>query len=99
MVTFILALVVISVATDDRAPAVAAPLAVGFVLAAGLFIAGPVTGGALNPVRALGPMILAGDFTSAWVYIVGTIVGGILAALLYDRFVRQADAPGTDDLK
>ena len=46
LVTFILAFVVISVATDDRAPAVAAPLAVGFALAAGIFIAGPVTGGA-----------------------------------------------------
>ena len=44
-------------------------------------------------------MILAGDFNYAWVYIVGTIVGGILATLLYDRFVCRADAPGTDDLK
>ena len=99
LVTFILVFVVVSVATDDRAPAAAAPLAVGFALAAGIFIAGPVTGGALNPVRALGPMIVAGNFTSAWVYVVGPIIGGILAALLYDRFIRQADAPGTDDLQ
>ncbi|WP_207955799.1 MIP/aquaporin family protein [Rubrobacter marinus] len=97
LVTFILVFVVVSVATDDRAPAAAAPLAVGFALAAGIFIAGPVTGGALNPVRALGPMIVSGNFTSAWVYIVGPILGGVLAAVLYDRFVRQADAPGTDD--
>lgn len=96
LVTFILVFVVVSVATDDRAPAAAAPLAVGFALAAGIFIAGPVTGGALNPVRALGPMIVSGNFTSAWVYIVGPILGGILAAVLYDRFIRQADAPGTD---
>lgn len=98
LITFILVFVVVSVATDNRAPA-AAPLAVGFALAAGIFIGGPVTGGALNPARALGPMIVAGDFTSAWVYIVGSVTGGILAAMLYDRFVRQADAPGTDDLK
>ena len=97
LVTFILVFVVVSVATDSRAPAASAPIAVGFALAAGIFIAGPVTGGALNPVRALGPMIVAGNFTSAWVYIVGPIIGGILAAMLYDRFVRQADAPGTDD--
>ena len=97
LVTFILVFVVVSVATDDRAPAAVAPVAVGFALAAGIFIAGPVTGGAVNPARALGPMIVAGDFTSAWVYIVGPIIGGILAAVLYDRFVRQADAPGTDD--
>lgn len=96
LVTFILVFVVVSVATDDRAPAAAAPIAVGSALAAGIFIAGPVTGGALNPVRALGPMIVSGNFTSAWVYIVGPVIGGVLAALLYDRFVREADAPGTD---
>ena len=97
LVTFILVFVIVSVATDDRAPAAVAPVAVGFALAAGIFIAGPITGGALNPVRALGPMLVAGNLTSAWVYIVGPIVGGILAALLYDRFVREADVPDTDD--
>ncbi len=97
LVTFILVFVIVSVATDDRAPAAAASIAVGFALAAGIFIAGPVAGGALNPVRALGPMIVSGNFTSAWVYIVGPIIGGILAAVLYDRFVREADTPGTDE--
>jgi MIP family channel proteins len=93
LVTFILVFVVISVATDQRAPAGVAPLAVGFALACGVFIAGPVTGGAVNPARALGPMIVAGQFTSAWVYVLGPIVGGGLAALLYDRFISEADAP------
>jgi glycerol uptake facilitator-like aquaporin len=60
LVTFILVFVVISVATDDRAPAGVAPLAVGFALACGVFIADPVTGGSLNPARTLGPMIVAG---------------------------------------
>src|SRR5215207_2204060 len=46
LITFILMFVVISVATDERAPAAIAPLAVGFALAVGVFIAGPVTGGA-----------------------------------------------------
>ena len=92
LVTFILVFVVISVATDDRAPAGTAPLAVGFALACGVLIAGPVTGGAVNPARALGPMIVAGKFTAAWVYVLGPIIGGVLAALLYDRFVSEADA-------
>src|ERR687893_593565 len=92
LVTFILVFVIISVATDERAPAGVAPLAVGFALACGVFIAGPITGGSLNPVRTLGPMIVAGQFTAVWVYIVGPIVGAVLAALLYDRFVSEADA-------
>jgi MIP family channel proteins len=94
LITFILVFVVMAVATDERAPAAIAPIAVGFALAVGVFIAGPVTGGAVNPVRALGPMLVAGDLTSAWLYILGPIIGGVLAALLYDRFMAQAEAPG-----
>jgi MIP family channel proteins len=94
LVTFILVFVIISVATDERAPAGVAPLAVGFALACGVFIAGPITGGSLNPARTLGPMIVAGQFTAVWVYIVGPIIGAVLAAVLYDRFVSQADATG-----
>jgi aquaporin Z/aquaporin NIP len=93
LVTFILVFVVISVATDDRVPAGVAPLAVGFALACGVFIAGPVTGGAVNPARALGPMIVAGRFTAVWVYVLGPIAGGVLAALLYDRFIAGTNAP------
>jgi glycerol uptake facilitator-like aquaporin len=37
-------------------------------------------------------MIIAGQFTAVWVYIVGPIIGGVLAALVYDRFASQANA-------
>ena len=83
---------VTSVATDDRAPTGVAPLAVGFALACGVFIAGPVSGGSLNPARTLGQMIVAGQFTAAWVYKVGPIIGSVLAAVAYDRFVSRPDA-------
>jgi glycerol uptake facilitator-like aquaporin len=46
----------------------------------------------LNPARTLGPMIAAGQFTAVWVYIVGPVIGGVLAALAYDRFASQSDA-------
>jgi MIP family channel proteins len=93
LITFILVFVVMAVATDDRAPAAIAPIAVGFALAVGVFIAGPVTGGSLNPARSLGPMLVAGDLTSVWLYILGPIVGGILGALLYDRTMAQTQGP------
>lgn len=89
LITFILVFVVMSVATDSRAPAAIAPIAVGFALAVGVFIAGPVTGGAVNPVRALGPMLVSGDLTSVWLYILGPIIGGVLGALLYNRTMAQ----------
>jgi len=91
-ITFILVFVIISVATDDRVPAGVAPLAVGFALTCGVFIGGPVTGGSVNPARTLGPMLIAGQFTALWVYVLGPIIGGVFAALLYERFVSEADA-------
>jgi MIP family channel proteins len=93
LITFIVVFVVMAVATDERAPAAIAPIAVGFALAVGVFIAGPVTGGSVNPARSLGPMLVAGDLTSVWLYVLGPIIGGVLGALLYDRFMAQTEAP------
>lgn len=93
LITFILVFVVISVATDERAPAATAGIAVGFALAAGVFAGGPITGGAVNPARTLGPMIVSGKLTDFWLYILGPILGAVSAALLYDRFFANAEAP------
>ncbi len=93
VITFLLVFVVCSVATDERVPKAAAPLAVGFALAAAVFIGLPATGGAVNPARAIGPMLVSGTFDSAWVYVVGPVLGGVLGALTYHRAVRPAAAP------
>ncbi|NHA68612.1 aquaporin [Phycicoccus sp. CMS6Z-2] len=93
VVTFLLMMVVIAATTDERAPGAAAPLAVGFALAAAVFIAAPLTGAGVNPARALGPMLAAGTMTAWWAYLVGPIVGAVLAAVAYDRFVGKATAP------
>lgn len=94
-ITFILVFVVISVATDDRVADTVAPVAVGFALAVGVFIGGPVTGGSVNPARALGPIIVAwNNWDTALLYVLAPMVGGVLAAFLYDGFVSKANTPG-----
>ena len=93
LVTFVLVFVVVSVATDERVHSSLAPIAVGAALAVGVLVAGPVTGGSLNPVRTLGPALVAGEFTALWVYLIGPVVGGIAAALVYHRFLAKAQAP------
>jgi MIP family channel proteins len=92
LITFVLVFVVVAVATDERVSAATTSIAVGFALAAAVFIGGPVSGGAANPARALGPMIVAGKLTSFWVYIVGPLIGGAAAALLYNA-IRVARPP------
>lgn len=93
LVTFVLVFVVVSVATDDRVPSSLAPIAVGAALAVAVFVAGPVTGGAVNPVRALGPALVDGQLPNIWIYIVGPLLGGLTAALVYARFLAKAQAP------
>jgi len=97
LITFVLVLVVISVATDDRVPTAAAPLAVGAALAVSIFIAAPVTGGAVNPARAFGPAVVSGNLHALWVYLLAPLVGGVLAAVVYDRLLAPAHTPEPDD--
>jgi glycerol uptake facilitator protein/aquaporin Z/aquaporin NIP len=93
LVTFILVFVVVSVATDERAESSIAPIAVGFALAAGIFVAGPLTGGAVNPARAFGPGLLAGELAPLWIYLLAPTLGGVCAAVLYDRVLSRAEPP------
>lgn len=83
LVTFFLVFVIMGVATDDRASKSAHSIAIGFALGMAVLIAGPISGGGVNPARALGPMIVAGKFTAWWIYLVAPTLGGVLAALVY----------------
>lgn len=84
LVTFFLVFVVVTMVSDESSNTTLTSLAIGFALGVGVLIAGPVTGGAVNPARALGPMIVAGKFTSFWVYLLAPVVGGIVAAVIHN---------------
>ncbi len=85
VMTFFLVLVICSVATDKRAHPAIAGIAAGFALAVCVLVAGPISGGAINPARALGPMIVADRFGAVWAYILGPMIGGAAGALLYKQ--------------
>jgi len=93
VVTFVLVLVVVAVATDTRVPRGIAAMAIGAALAVAIVIAGPVSGAGVNPARAIGPMILAGQFSDWWAYLTAPLAGGAIAVALYDRFLRAGSTP------
>jgi MIP family channel proteins len=92
LITFVLVLVVTAAVTDKRFPVPIRPVVIGFALAAAVFIGGPTDGAAVNPARGVGPMIVSGSFGGWWVSIVGPVAGGVLAAVVYDRFIRKGEA-------
>jgi aquaporin TIP len=64
----------------------AAGIAIGFVLAMDILAGGALTGASMNPVRTLGPALAMDDLSYVWMYVVGELAGGAIAALLYDWF-------------
>ena len=78
IITFFLMLSVYAVLYSGKVDPGASGLLIGMTLAADILIAAPLTGGAANPARWLGPAVASMDFDSAWVYWVGPIVGALL---------------------
>jgi glycerol uptake facilitator protein len=86
---FLLVLAVCAVAFNPRARQEWAPFAIGTTLGFAVMIFGPLTGGSFNPARWFGPALIGdafGSFSDFWPYIVGPLVGAIVAVAVY-RFV------------
>lgn len=79
-------LVVILGATDKRAPAGLAPIAIGLCLTLIHLISIPVTNTSVNPARSTGVAVFAGGWAigQLWLFWVAPIIGGILGAYLYN---------------
>jgi aquaporin Z len=78
-------LVIILGATDGRAPAGFAPIAIGLALTLIHLISIPVTNTSVNPARSTGVAVYLGGWALAqlWLFWLAPLVGGALGALLY----------------
>jgi aquaporin Z len=91
VLTFIFVLVVHG-STSEKAPKGFAGLSIGLTLVLIHLVAIPIDGTSVNPARSLGPALFAGltsgsvALSQLWLFIVGPIIGGILAALVWKLF-------------
>lgn len=95
VLTFFLVFVIMAVATDKRTPSAAAGLAIGMTVTLDSIAGGAFTGASMNPARSLAPALFATFVTTTplqqlWLYILAPIVGGIIAARLYE-FLRPEE--------
>ncbi|HEV8391555.1 MAG TPA: aquaporin Z [Dongiaceae bacterium] len=84
VMTFFFLLVILG-ATDKRAPAGFAPLAIGLALTLIHLISIPVTNTSVNPARSTGPALFVGGWALAqlWLFWVAPLAGAVVGGLAY----------------
>jgi aquaporin Z len=91
VLTFFFLLVILG-ATDKRAPAGFAPIAIGLALTLIHLISIPVTNTSVNPARSTGPALFVGGWAIAqlWLFWVAPIVGAALGGIVYNSLFAEA---------
>lgn len=87
-------LIIIMGATDGRAPAGFAPLAIGFGLTLIHLISIPVTNTSVNPARSTAVAVFQGDWaiSQLWLFWVAPIVGAVIGAVIYRAMAGNEEA-------
>lgn len=99
MTTFFL--LIILGATDKRAPAGFAPLAIGFALTLIHLVSIPVTNTSVNPARSTAVAVYVGDWATdqLWLFWVAPVVGALLGAAIYRFIGAQEPAAALADAR
>ena len=92
VLTFMFLMIILG-ATDKRAPAGFAPIAIGLGLTLIHLIGIPVTNLSVNPARSTGPALIVGGWAvqQLWLFWVMPIVGGAIAGLAYPWLAREEE--------
>ncbi len=94
ILTFFLLWVIFATAVDARGTfRQIAGLAIGLTIAFDVLMGYGLTGGAMNPARAFGPQLVGNHWDDFWVWYVGPLAGGAIAALVYEALYLGPSGP------
>jgi aquaporin Z len=79
IITFGLVLMVLNMANGPKLNGPFVPLAVGAYILAWGTMGGPYDGASMNPARSFGPDLAIGNLSTWWVYLVGPVIGAVIA--------------------
>ena len=84
-------LIIILGATDKRAPAGFAPIAIGLGLTLVHLFSVPVTNASVNPARSTGPALFVGGWaiSQLWLFWVAPILGAVIAGISYRSLFEE----------
>jgi MIP family channel proteins len=94
--TFVLVLVILAAVYSEKSFKEWAPLAIGTTLGFLVMVFGPLTGAGFNPARWFGPALVGSEWSDAWVFIVGPVVGSLAAAGVYRFVLEPGGLPPTE---
>ena len=94
--TFCLVLVILAAVFSKKSFKEWAPLAIGTTLGFIVMVGGPLTGGAFNPARWFGPALVSSEWGGVWPYLLGPIVGSLLAAVVFRFVLEPGGKPPTE---
>jgi aquaporin Z len=87
LLTLFLVSAVFGTAVSLQAPRVGG-FGIGLVLLFDILVGGPLTGAAMNPARAFGPALVAGEWTGQLIYWAGPLLGAAAAGLLWKWLMK-----------
>jgi MIP family channel proteins len=93
--TALFVMVILTVATDERAAwnGVMAPFLIGLFIFTAAATVGPASGGSFNPARSLDPVLWNQEWSDVWIYIVGPLAGGVLGGAMWAFLCLRRPVP------
>lgn len=93
--TALFVMVILTVATDERAAwnGVMAPFLIGLFIFTAAATVGPASGGSYNPARSLDPVLWNQEWSDVWIYLVGPLAGGVLGGAIWAYVCLRRPVP------
>jgi aquaporin Z len=93
--TALFVMVILTVATDERAAwnGVMAPFLIGLFIFTAAATVGPASGGSFNPARSLDPVLYNQEWGDVWIYLLGPLAGGVLGGAIWAFLCLRRPVP------